>query len=203
MGSMSSPGFSDGDSDSAEALQPLSDRVVETLIANHAEFKKFLARRLPDETLAEDLLQNCMAKAVERRSDPKAEASVVAWFYAIIKNALIDYYRAHATESDKNAAYLKELTAQGADRVSSADEVGAAVCACMKRLLPTLKPSYAEVIQRIDLGEESPDQVARDLGVTPGNLAVRLYRARLALRASLVRSCGTCTEHGCLDCDCG
>ena len=40
-------------------------------------------------------------------------------------------------------------------------------------------------------------------GLTPGNAGVRVFRAREALRKQVVRSCGTCAEHGCLDCTCG
>ena len=43
---------------------------------------------------------------------------------------------------------------------------------------------------------------AGTLGITAGNAAVRVHRAREALRKQVVRSCGTCAEHGCLDCHC-
>jgi len=82
------------------------------------------------------------------------------------------------------------------------DEIEAAVCECMNGLLPTLKETYAELIRRIDLGGETISEVARDLGVTENNLTVRLHRARQALKTSLERTCGTCTEHGCLNCTC-
>jgi RNA polymerase sigma-70 factor (ECF subfamily) len=44
---------------------------------------------------------------------------------------------------------------------------------------------------------------AEAAGITPNNASVRLFRAREALRQQLQRSCGTCAEHGCLDCSCG
>jgi len=44
--------------------------------------------------------------------------------------------------------------------------------------------------------------VAAELGVTPNNAAVRLHRARGALKKRLEQTCGTCTQHGCLDCTC-
>ena len=46
-------------------------------------------------------------------------------------------------------------------------------------------------------------EVAGELAITPNNAAVRLHRARTALRRQLERSCGTCATHGCLDCRCG
>jgi RNA polymerase sigma-70 factor (ECF subfamily) len=183
-------------------LEPLNEALVEKLVANHIAFKKFLTKRLPSEEVAEEILQQGLAKAFESGGALKNDESIVAWFYRILKNVLIDYYRARASESDKNAAYLRELTAQGQSVVPSMDEVEAAVCACMVRLLPTLKPAYGEVLKRVDLGGESLENVARDLGTNVGNLTVRLHRARQAFKITIERSCGACTEHGCLDCDC-
>lgn len=185
-----------------EALEKLDTGVIEALVSNHAEFKRFLTKRLPSESVAEEILQQSLAKAVEKQSSLKNEESAVSWFYTVLKNALIDYYRSSASESDKNAAYLDELTILGGDRVAPADELEAAICACINRLLPTLKPAYAEIIKRVDLDGESLDQAAKDLGTNANNLAVRLHRARQALKTSLERSCGTCTEHGCLNCTC-
>jgi RNA polymerase sigma-70 factor (ECF subfamily) len=44
---------------------------------------------------------------------------------------------------------------------------------------------------------------AEATGISPSNAGVRVFRAREALRKQVVRSCGTCAEHGCLDCTCG
>ena len=73
----------------------------------------------------------------------------------------------------------------------------------MRSLLPTLKPEYAAMIERVDLKEQPLSGVAEALGITANNAAVRLHRARIALKRQLERSCGTCATHGCLDCRCG
>ncbi|HRK01853.1 MAG TPA: sigma-70 family RNA polymerase sigma factor [Oligoflexia bacterium] len=188
---------------SDEALEAINGEVLEILVSNHAEFKKFLRKRMPSPAAADDLLQQCLAKAVEKKDELRDNQSVVAWFYSILRNALIDTYRARASENEKYASYLKELTTTGADRVAALDdELEAAVCACMTRLLPTLKFEYGDVLRRVDLEGASLAEVAEEFGTTVNNLTVRLHRARRALKDSLVRSCGTCTEHGCLDCSC-
>ena len=43
---------------------------------------------------------------------------------------------------------------------------------------------------------------AAEAGITSNNAAVRVFRAREALRKQVARSCGTCADHGCLDCTC-
>jgi hypothetical protein len=44
---------------------------------------------------------------------------------------------------------------------------------------------------------------AASAGISSSNAGVRIFRARAALRREVSRSCGTCAEHGCLDCSCG
>lgn len=73
----------------------------------------------------------------------------------------------------------------------------------MNGLIPTLKNEYAEILRRVEMEGRTVVEAAADLGITPGNAAVRLHRARQALRLRLQTTCGACTEHGCLDCSCG
>jgi RNA polymerase sigma-70 factor (ECF subfamily) len=72
----------------------------------------------------------------------------------------------------------------------------------MDAIIPTLKPEYAELIRKVDLAENSPANVAEELGITPNNLTVRLHRARAQLRERLVQTCQMCSKHGCLNCTC-
>jgi RNA polymerase sigma-70 factor (ECF subfamily) len=82
------------------------------------------------------------------------------------------------------------------------EEVASNPCSCAYAILPSLRPSYEELIRRIDLGGESSKTVAQDLAMTCNNVRVRLYRARQVLRARLVRFCGPCCERDCRDCTC-
>jgi len=185
-----------------EALQPLSQDLVHALVQNHREFRSFLSRRVSNEAIADEIFQQSLLKAIESQKTLEKEESVIPWFYRILRNSLIDYYRAHATEAKKYDGYLNELVSAEETASAPADELTDAICRCLKGLLPTLRPAYAEVIRRVDLDGEALDEVAKKLGLTLNNLSVRLHRAREAMRKSLVRTCGTCTEHACLDCTC-
>jgi RNA polymerase sigma-70 factor (ECF subfamily) len=69
-------------------------------------------------------------------------------------------------------------------------------------LIPTLKPEYAELLARVELGGESLQEAAKTIAVTPNNASVRLHRARQALKRRLEETCRACATHGCLDCTC-
>ena len=45
-------------------------------------------------------------------------------------------------------------------------------------------------------------RAATEAGISSSNAGVRVFRARQALRKQVARACGTCAEHGCLDCHC-
>lgn len=187
-----------------EVSGPINEKAVQVFLDNQAAFKGFLRRHLPSEEAAEDLLQQSLLKAIRNTDGLVDKENSTAWFYRILRNSLIDFYRARAAEGRKHDGFLNELVASGADSHAAPDaELMREVCACMGRLLPSLKPEYADLIRRIDLGGEEPAAVAESAGITYNNLMVRLHRARQALRKSLEHSCGACTRHGCLDCTCG
>jgi len=123
----------------------------------------------------------------------------VAWFYRLLRNAVVDHYRRRGAE----ARGLEALTRELGDASEPPPEVEAALCHCFEALLPALRPEYSEILRRVDLEGGRPADFAREAGLTANNAMVRLHRARKALRADLQRSCRTCADHGCLDCICG
>ncbi|TAJ17066.1 MAG: RNA polymerase subunit sigma-70, partial [Planctomycetota bacterium] len=64
-------------------------------------------------------------------------------------------------------------------------------------------PEYANALRRVEIDGVAVKDFADEAGISASNAGVRLFRARDALRARVRRSCGTCAEHGCLDCTCG
>lgn len=180
-----------------EALLPLTDGVVERLVANHRQFLSFLEARVRNRAVAEEILQAAFVRVVEKGAHLENTESAVAWFYRLLRNALIDHHRRASAESRAVEAKARESD-EGFEL-----ELKDAVCACMNTLLPTLKPEYAEMIRRVDLEDASLSSVAAELAITTNNATVRLHRARQALKTRLERSCGTCASHGCLDCTCG
>ncbi|MFE8595784.1 RNA polymerase sigma factor [Archangium gephyra] len=176
----------------------LSPKVVEVLVEHHRKFLDFLVPRVGTPEAAEELLQAAFVKGMESGSSPREEERVVAWFYRLLRNALVDAHRRKQRE-------LRALEAQAAEHPLSTEEVEdleQTVCGCVTELADTLKPEYAAILQRVDLEGASLSTFAEEEGITPNNAAVRLHRARQALGRRLVDLCGTCCTHGCVDCAC-
>jgi RNA polymerase sigma-70 factor (ECF subfamily) len=166
---------------------------VEELVVLKGEFLRFVRARTPSDAEAEELLQAAYLKATEKIETVREDESTVAWFYRLLRNALADMGR----ERRRAEAVPLDPAPDVAD-----PELHRAVCSCVNDLVPTLKPEWASLVRRVDLEGASVPEVARDEGITPNAAAVRLHRARGALRDKLLVVCGACARHGCLDCGC-
>jgi len=194
---MSHPGAEARDHEGAEL--PLGREVTEVLVENHRAFLAFLERRVGRRDVAEDVLQEAFARSLRAPPAPMSEESAVTWFYRVLRNAIIDHYRRGGASQRALAALASELEAQVEPDLDTRN----AVCRCVTSLAGTLKPEYAAALRRVEVDGISVREYAAEAGVTANNAGVRLFRARQALRKRVASACGTCAEHGCLDCTCG
>lgn len=179
---------------------PTDAGVVEKLVASHREFLAFLERQIGNRAEAEDLLQDAFVRGLKHEQELHDGESARAWFYRMLRNAVIDRHRRSATASGR----LQELARALAERTGEAAEAAERiVCACVLRLMSNLPPEQSTALQRIELDGLQVKDFAREAGLTESNAGVRVFRARKALLAQVKTSCGTCADHGCLDCCCG
>jgi RNA polymerase sigma-70 factor (ECF subfamily) len=175
----------------------LSPEAIAQLVNGHREFLAFLERRVESRAVAEDILQTAFTRGLERGAGVQDE-KVVAWFYRVLRNAVIDYYRQRSSAARAMEAWGREFS----DVQEPEAELRREICQCLSSLLETLKPEYREALRIVDLEEGKLKDLAQLSGITAENAAVRVHRARAALRRLIERACGTCAVHGCLDCSC-
>ena len=169
-----------------------------TLLENHRAFLGYLERRVGDRALAEDILQDAFVKVVERPEHVPTDEGVVPWFYRTLRNAAIDRFRRQGASTRAIEAFAREME----QHVDPTQEMETAICACVMQLASTLKPEYAEALQEIDVKGTAVKAFAEQHHLSASNAGVRVFRAREALKKRVAQACGTCAEHGCLDCTC-
>ncbi len=179
-----------------EQSGPPTAEVVAQLVANHRDFLAFVEKRVGSRDVAEEILQNAFVKSVEKLDQVKDTA--IGWFYRVLRNAIIDHYRRNAAAERRAEALAAEADLEERD-----DELHRVVCKCVGELATTLKPEYADALRRIEVEGISVKDYAEQAGISTSNAGVRVFRAREALRKQVVKLCGTCATHGCLDCHCG
>lgn len=178
--------------------EPDSPDLVRALVENHRQFLAFLEKRVGNRQLAEDILQEAFARGLDRVDQLRSEESAIAWFYRVLRNAVVDHHRRRAAAGRGVAAFAAELQTH----TTAPQDVEGAICQCVRELAGTLKPEYAAALSRIEVDGVAVKDYATEAGITSNNAAVRVLRAREALRRQVARSCGTCADHGCLDCTC-
>lgn len=191
---------SEDDAGGQEASKVADAAVRRALVEARGEFLAFLHHRLGRGAEAEELLQHFSLRALERSWQLRDVRTVRGWLGRILATTLVDHQRRtirrRRREVNMEQTDVEHLALEP-DR--EADE---AICNCLHKLLPTLKPEYADVVWRSDLLGEPRDRIAASLGTTLNNITVRLHRGRQALRKRLEEMCLTCPVHGFLDCQC-
>jgi RNA polymerase sigma-70 factor (ECF subfamily) len=174
------------------------DPAIETALIEHRrDFLRMLTNRVGNTETAEEVLQQFYLRAVSRAFALRKRESILARLSRLLSTVLADYARREATRRRRETTYAQHQALTRED-----PELESTVCTCLYALLPTLKPEYADILRRVDLLGEPRQQVAAALGVTVQNIAVRLHRARQALKSALLLWCTTCPEHGFLRCAC-
>lgn len=173
-----------------------ADAIVARLVEHRHEFLGFLERRVGDRALAEDLLQEAFARSLQKADQVEQEESAVAWFYRVLRNSLTDYRRRAGSHAHKLEALQRELSEP------AAPELELAVCQCVKGLAETLKPEYAAALQAVEVQGMPVKDFAAAAGISSNNAAVRVFRAREALRLQVKKCCGACADNQCRDCTC-
>lgn len=171
--------------------------VVEKLVANHRQFLAFLEKRTSNRALAEDLLQDAFVRGLDRIETLRDDESAVAWFYRSLRNSVIDHHRRHGASERSLAGLAREFEA-----CEPAGEARREICRCVAELAETLKPEYADALRSVEVAGIAVKDYASQRGLSPSNAGVRVFRAREALRRQVAAACGTCAEHGCVDCHC-
>ena len=98
--------------------------VIERLVNNHKQFQSFLMRRVSNKSDAEEILQAAFVKSVEKVDSIRDGETVVAWFYRLLRNDVIDYYR-HRDDEHRALERLDTMSDKGG--IAGAD-VERAVC---------------------------------------------------------------------------
>jgi RNA polymerase sigma-70 factor (ECF subfamily) len=181
-----------------EESHRLSPQALERLVGSRQQFLSFLQRRVGSEAAAEDILQTAFVRGMEKGGAVRDDESVVAWFYRLLRNAVIDSYRQRASTDRALQQFGHEIET----RAEPEDAFRAEICGCLNRLLEGLKPEYRDALRIVDLEERSLAELARQTGISANNAAVRVHRARQALRKEVTVACGVCATHGCVECHC-
>lgn len=166
-----------------EAVQIDSNTGFEALVREHATamYRVSLAI-VRDPALAEDVVQEAVLRAWDNRSTFRGEGSMRGWLLRITHNAAVsELRRRREVPSDPGTLPLRPVAGPDyrAVWVSELEAVGAA--------LDTLDELSRSILALRVSEDMSYEQIAQTLGITLGQVKIRLLRARRALAAATGR----------------
>jgi len=185
-----------------DAISINAAAVRQVLTETHRHCLTYLQGRLGSLEEAREVMQSFMLHAMDRAETLRDINTVRGWLSRLLATAIADHQRKAVRRRQRETMMSPEFFDTTPADADAEAELDAAICACLNQLIPTLRPDYADLLRRIDLEEEPREAVAASLGISIANLAVRLHRARQALKQRLVEMCLTCPEHGFMDCGC-
>jgi RNA polymerase sigma-70 factor (ECF subfamily) len=136
---------------------------------------------------AQDLVQETVTRALERRAQFQPGTSLRSWLFTIQRSLFINAYRR------RHVAWVGSLQdedqggAENALATSSAEEMMLEGCVDedLRGALAALPEHYRQVVVLRDLAQQSYAQIATDLGCPRGTVMSRLHRGRALLRQVL------------------
>lgn len=143
--------------------------------------RRFARALTGDPSLADDLVQDCVERALAKSHLYDPTRPLRAWLYAVLRNLYISGLR--RTRRSSVVKTVDDLM-DGEDAVPPEQEYALAA-GSVTEALDRLSPQHREVIVLVALEELSYRDVAEILGVPVGTVMSRLSRAREHLRQLL------------------
>jgi len=133
--------------------------------------------------LADDLVQECLSKALQNSAQLRDLATMDSWLFSILANCLRDHLRQHrATEDIDEVAEQHLVSERTPEDEYARNEIVTRVRAAIK----CLPLGQRQVLVLVDVEECSYAEVAQILDIPVGTVMSRLSRARQALKAKLL-----------------
>jgi RNA polymerase sigma-70 factor (ECF subfamily) len=178
-----------GEYDAFEALVSKYERPIYTLVRR-------IVGNVDD---AEDVVQESFASVVEHLAEFREESSFYTWLSRIASNHALKLIRKRrglrtipldekTAREDRSLPRPEFIAPWARDPLDAAKEPS--IRSLVEQALGELDEKYRLAFVLRDIQGLTTADAARELGISEGNLKVRLLRARLQLRERLTRSLG-------------
>lgn len=159
------------------------------VVENHRRLLEILTPHAASPQGAEDILHAMYARGYEKGGELKETDRMIPWLGGLLRDAMVIHGRSPEAKLSKPPP-LPDPAADGAIR------------GCVEALLATLKPEQAKVIRKVEFENRSLKDLAHMEKTAPEVIAVRLHRAREALKKKVLQTFGLCATHSRIDCSC-
>jgi RNA polymerase sigma-70 factor (ECF subfamily) len=164
--------------DGGDVAAPRMDEFARALTAQLPALRRYAAVLIGNRTAADDLVQDCIEKALRQSGKLDQPERIGAWLRAILHNLYIDEMRRRSRQGLTVDLTDLENAAHGAtpDPVAAMD---------MDRALARLSVEHRQILLLVGLEGLNYREVADELSMPLGTVMSRLARAREKLRETM------------------
>ena len=149
----------------------------------NARLKSFFLKRVSDEQVAEDLLQETFVRIHKKLDTIEDQQRIVAWVFQIARNLVVDHYRSKA----KSAHAVERESFEGA--ANEEENINELVIGWLPKMIAKLPDKYREAVELYELKGVSQQEIANHLGISLSGAKSRVQRGRKKLKSLLFDCC--------------
>ncbi|MEM8782366.1 MAG: RNA polymerase sigma factor SigZ [Planctomycetota bacterium] len=164
--------------------KPISTEQIWELFSD--KLRGFLRKRIPDDQIAEDLLQETFLRIHKNLVALDDSQRITAWLYQIARNLVTDHYRSRGrstTETDTNWEQIADEIDDEAENLN--DEVEG----WLPKMIDLLPETQREAVRMYELGGITQQEIADRLNISLSGAKSRIQRGRQQLRSLLFDCC--------------
>jgi RNA polymerase sigma-70 factor, ECF subfamily len=148
----------------------------------HANLFAFIRRRVDDEMVAEDILQDIFIRIHAQINTLKDRSKLKGWLYQITRNAIIDHYRSRKPVSEL-PKWLEE------PQTSLEENIKQELSSCLIPMIQKLPEKYRHAVQLSEIEERTQNEIAKNENISLSGAKSRVQRGRALLKAMLHDCC--------------
>ncbi len=162
-----------GDSDKTQKLTAL-------WLDNEMRLRHYIARRINDASVVEDIMQDVYIKAHQKFSTINSPSHAANWLFRVSANAVIDYYRRPQRST--------ELPEEIAEPEPNWDHL-ADLANCVRPIIETLPSKYQEALILAELEGLPQREIAKRSGISISGAKSRVQRGRESFKQAIRKCC--------------
>ena len=145
--------------------------------------RSFILKRVSDEQIADDLLQETFMRIHKKLGDLDDKQRITPWVFQIARNLVVDYYRSKSREA---ADVADELEASADEEEQNLNEL---VSGWLSKMISKLPESYRDAVELYELKGIPQQKIADQLGISLSGAKSRVQRGREKLKSMLFECC--------------
>ncbi len=152
--------------------------------AFHTPLHGFIRKRVPDEMVAEDLLQEVFLKIHQHGDTLQDVKKLESWIYQITRNAIIDFYRTARPTSSLDTPEALDLPEELPD-----DDIVSELLPCVQAMVNNLPEQDRQALVLTEYQGLTQKEFGERTGLSFSGAKSRVQRAREKLKQQLLACC--------------